>query len=467
MMNDDIFFLEISELGCLFRKGEISPVDFVSPLLERIHSRQEQSCAYITVTDERAISDAQSAERAIRSGADLGPLHGIPVALKDLFHTAGIRTTSGSIVQREFVPETSATVVRKLEQSGSILLGKTNMVEFAFGPYGLNPHYGTPPNPWNTNCVPGGSSSGSAVAVASGLAVAALGTDTGGSIRVPASFCGIVGLKPTLERVSRAGVTPLSWSLDSVGPLARSVTDAALLFSAISGADVADEVTQGHRAEDVMKEMKLDVKGMRVGIVRKPFFEGAEEEVVEAVESAMKVMADEGVIIDELTFPEAEEELLAELDGKGSAALMTVEGYAVHRDLLAKQGEQFDPRIRDRILQGANVSGPDYAQVLQERVRLMSSALKTLRSVDAVVGPTAPTGAPRIDEVSKAPTRLTTRLVNFLGLCSISVPCGYSRKGLPIGLQVIGKPFDEGAILRLAYHYEQATSWHKRRPPGD
>ena len=460
----DVHFASISELGASYRSGAVSPTEAVNSLLARIEQYGAQSKAYITVTAERARAEAKAAEAMLDAGADLGPLHGIPVALKDLCYTAGIRTTCGAKALDGFVPDRTATVAKRLSRAGAVLVGKANMVELAFGPHGLNPHYGTPPNPWSQTRVPGGSSSGSGVAVAAGLATAAIGTDTGGSIRIPASFCGVVGLKPTLERVSRAGVMPLSWTLDSIGPLTRSVEDAALVFEAIAGPDPADPVTLNQPAVDVVGSLKRDVEGLRVGLVRDPFCDGADAEVIAAVEAAAKELENLGARVDEFALPEAREELDEELADRGSLMIMPVEGYACHRDFLARHGDQMDARIRARIENGASFSAPDYAAVLQRREQLRISVRKTLLDVDAVIGPTMLTPAPRIADVDIAPVRLTTRLVNFLGLCAVSVPCGLTTDHLPIGLQIIGKPFDEAHILRLGYAYEQATP--TIRPPG-
>lgn len=460
----DLHFASISDLGALYRSGDVSPVEVVDGLLTRIEQYGEQTQAYITVAADRARAEAKAAEVMLAAGSDLGPLHGIPIALKDLFYTAGLRTTSGAKAFDDFVPNFSATVAMRLSQAGAVLVGKTNMVELAFGPYGLNPHYGTPPNPWNSECVPGGSSSGSGVAVATGLTTAALGTDTGGSIRIPASFCGIVGLKPTLERVSRAGATPLSWTLDSVGPLTRSVEDAALVFEAIAGPDPADLVTLNQPVVDVVQGLKRAVKGLRVGLVRDPFCDGADAEVVAAMERSAAVLEDLGVWVVEFALPEAREELDEELEGRGSSMIMPVEGFACHRDLISEHGEVMDPRIRARIENGASFFAADYAAVLQHREHLRASVCRSLRDVDAVICPTMLTPAPRIVDVDAAPVRLTTRLVNFLGLCAVSVPCGWTGNDLPMALQFIGKPFDEARILQLAYAYEQTTVF--RRPPG-
>ena len=305
MTERDLPFLTAAELALRYRGGEVSPVEVAEAFLARIERYRAETAAYITVTAERARADAKAAETALRAGNDLGPLHGIPVALKDLCDTAGIRTTSGAAIRTDYVPQRSARVAAKLARAGTVLLGKTNMVEFAFGPFGLNPHFGTPPNPWDAERVPGGSSSGSGVAVAAGLATAAIGTDTGGSVRIPAAFCGITGLKTTVGWVSRAGVTPLSGTLDSVGPMVRCVEDAALVFSAIAGPDPADPSTLSCPTGDVLAGLKRTVAGMRVGVVRAPFFEGADPEVVSAVEAAVQVLSGLGVLVEEMAFPEA------------------------------------------------------------------------------------------------------------------------------------------------------------------
>ncbi|MBE81995.1 MAG: hypothetical protein CME21_05465 [Gemmatimonadetes bacterium] len=460
----ELRFKSVGELGRLYRSGELSPVEVTRAHLDEIAAQNGTTHDYITVTGERALADASAAEVAFRAGDDVGPLQGIPIALKDLVDTAGIATTAGTKIWKDRVPDEDATVARRLASAGSVLLGKTNLVEFAFGPYGLNPHYGTPPNPWRPEHVPGGSSCGSAGVVARRCAVVAMGTDTGGSIRVPASFCGIVGLKPTIQRVSRAGVVPLSWTLDSVGPLTRSVEDAAWVFDATSGDDAADATTLGALAHGTVSEGLTDqVSGYRVGLVRDPFFEDAEESVVACVETVARTLEDLGVCVEEVALPEAREALDAELNGKGSVTLMCVEGYACHRETLDAHGERVDPRIRERIEKGASISASDYADALREQSRLHRQVVARMDCLDAVLAPTALYPAPKIQDVSKAPARLTTRLVNYLGLCAVSVPCGFTD-GLPVGLQLIGKPFDEQSILNLALAYERATSWHTMVP---
>lgn len=467
MSDEDQRFLTIEELASRYRSGDLSPVEVTEAHLRAIEDANDRTHDYITVTCDRAMADARAAEERIRSGNDIGPLTGVPIGLKDLVDTAGIPTTAGTTIWKDRVPERDGTVARRLAEAGCVLLGKTNLVEFAFGPYGLNPHYGTPPNPWMADRVPGGSSCGSGGAVARGCAVAAIGTDTGGSIRLPASFCGVVGLKPTVQRVSRAGVVPLSWTLDSIGPLTRTVKDAAFVFDAIAGPDADDAITVHTPAFEAVAPTLEEDRTFRVGIARDPFFDGADQAVIDLVDAAASVLADTGVLIEEIELPEAREELDAEIDGRGSVSMMCVEGFACHRETLATHGDEVDPRIRERIEIGATCSAADYAIALRDQVRLRRSAVERLKGFDAVLAPTTLYPAPLIEDVSKAPARLTTRLVNYLGFCSVSVPCGFSPEGLPVGLQLIGRPFDERTILALAHRYECATSWHLTTPPKE
>lgn len=466
MADDDLRYKSIRDLGTLYRSGQLSPVEVTRAHLDAIESQNDRSHDYITVTAERALADAECAEKAFNSGRDPGRLLGIPIALKDLVDTKGILTTAGTTLWNDRRPQADATVARRLGTAGSVLLGKTNLVEFAFGPYGLNSHYGTPPNPWAKDRVPGGSSSGSGGSVGRGCAVAAIGTDTGGSIRLPAAFSGVVGLKPTVQRVSRSGVVPLSWTLDSIGPLTRSVEDAALVYDVIAGYDEADVAT--HRAPaftPVSDRLSESTNGLRVGIARSPFFDGADAEVVDLVQAAADTISNLGVWVEDIDLPEAREELDLEIDGKGSVAIMCVEGFTCHEKTLSECGNQVDPRIRERIESGRSISAVAYAGALRSQMSLQRSVVARMADYDAILAPTVLYPAPKIDDVSKAPARLTTRLVNYLGLCAVSVPCGFTAEGLPVGLQLIGKPFDEVSILKLANAYERSTSWHECIPP--
>ncbi len=459
----DLHYKSIRELAALYRKRSVSPVEVTEAFLQRIARCQPEALAYITVTEDRARADAKAAEAALAGGNDLGVLHGIPVALKDLCDTAGIRTTSGSKGRESHVPERSSTVARRLARAGTILLGKTNLVEYAFGPYGVNAHYGTPPNPWDPDRVPGGSSSGSGAAVSAGLTTAAIGTDTGGSVRIPASYCGIVGLKPTLGRVGTAGVTPLSRSLDSVGPLTRSVEDATLVFEAIAGPESDDPTAPSLPHTSFADQLPRDVSGMRLGLVRRPFFEDADAEVVAIVEAAAEVLGGVGVRVDEAEMLAAEQ---AERE-PGNLSLLRAEAYAYHREFLAASPEGYSDRVRTRLEADGQVSAADFIDMQVRRKVLMRSAATSMDDLDAVLAPTMLSTAPLLADLDKGePAKLVTRLVNWLGLCAVSVPCGFTSEGLPVGLQLVGKPFDEARILRLAHAYEQATEWHHRTPPG-
>ncbi|MDE3256260.1 MAG: amidase [Gemmatimonadota bacterium] len=457
-----LHFLTATELAGMYRGGQVSPVAVTEAYLERIHRYQPGTNAFITVTADRARADAEAAERALRSGNDFGPLHGVPIALKDLCDTAGIRTTSGALARQDCVPATSSTVAKRLARAGTVLLGKTNLVEYAFGPFGINPHFGTPPNPWDPERVPGGSSSGSGLAVAAGLAAAAIGTDTGGSVRIPAAYCGVVGLKTTAGRIGTGGVMPLSWTLDTIGPMARCVEDAALMYVAIAGAEAGDATAHDLPVGDVMGDLKKDVRGLRLAVVREPFFNGADPEVVSLVDDAIQVLGSLGANVREMTFPEA---VQAERD-EDNLRLLRTEAVVVHREALTEAPDSFGSDVRARLQVEPGLLAVDLAEIQRKRAEMMRTAAARLADVEAVAGPTMLSPAPRLRDLDRGePHRLLTRLVNWLGLCAVSVPCGFTSQGLPVGLQLTGKPHDEATILRLAYAYEQATDWRAAHPP--
>ena len=457
-----LHFLTATELAGMYRGGQVSPVAVTEAYLERIHRYQPGTNAFITVTADRARADAEAAELALRSGKDFGPLHGVPIALKDLCDTAGIRTTSGAVAREDRVPATSSTVAKRLERAGTVLLGKTNLVEYAFGPFGINPHFGTPPNPWDPERVPGGSSSGSGLAVAAGLAAAAIGTDTGGSVRIPAAYCGVVGLKTTTGRIGTGGVMPLSWTLDTIGPMARCVEDAALMYVAIAGAEAGDATAHDLPVGDVMGDLKKDVRGLRLAVVREPFFNGADPEVVSLVDDAIQVLGSLGANVGEMNFPEA---VQAERE-EDNLRLLRTEAVVVHREALTEAPDSFGSDVRARLQVEPGLLAVDLAEIQRKRTEMMRTAAARLADVEAVAGPTMLSPAPRLRDLDRGePHRLLTRLVNWLGLCAVSVPCGFTSQGLPVGLQLTGKPHDEATILRLAYAYEQATDWRAAHPP--
>jgi aspartyl-tRNA(Asn)/glutamyl-tRNA(Gln) amidotransferase subunit A len=469
-MDDTLSFASLHDLGARLRSRELSSVELTEHFLRRIERYNPQLNAYIAVTADRALASARAAETALAGGHYLGPLHGIPVALKDLIDIAGLRTTGGSILRGENIAAKDATVARKMAAAGTVLLGKTHMVEFAFGGVGINHHYGTPWNPWDakTQRIPGGSSSGSGVAVAAGLAPAALGSDTGGSVRIPASFCGLVGLKPTFGRLSNHGCLPLDSTLDSVGPMVRSVHDAALIYQTLAGPDPAAPPTWGHPCEDVLENLEGDISGMRLCLPREYFWDEVDEEVAAAVHTGAQVFADLNTHVEDISLNELDD--LKTLRARGS--LVAVETYLNLKDDLENNLDKFDPIVSARMLDGKDFLATDYLDIQNGYADLRRRIAASLHSVDALITPTTPLVAAPVEEVDQEGRYFpinglclrNTTAANLLGLCAISLPCGFTRTGLPIGLQLIGRAFDEGRLLRLAHAYEAATEWSQRHP---
>jgi aspartyl-tRNA(Asn)/glutamyl-tRNA(Gln) amidotransferase subunit A len=460
----------MTELARRIATKAVSPVEVVRAHLERIEAHDRQLRAFITVTADRALDAARAAEAALLSGGPVGPLHGVPVALKDLFATAGVRTTGGSRILADAVPVEDATVVRRLAQAGAIVLGKLNMHEFAYGPEGVNAHYGTARNPWDASAarVAGGSSSGSGVAVAAGLVPGALGSDTGGSIRIPASLCGITGIKPTYGRVSRAGVLPLAWSMDHVGPMTRTAADAALMLRAIAGYDPGDPTTSVLPVPDYAAALTGDLEGLRVGLLRGFFLESATDEVRAAVEAAAAALAAAGARVDEVSLGHLD------LTAAGSVAIVASEALAYHAGWLRTRADEYEPEVRDRLRLGVFVTGARYVRAQQARVLVRREVDAALAKRDVLLAPATPIPAPAVGEtqttlgtgpsdVRAALIRLT-RPFNFSGHPACSVPCGLTGQGLPIGMQLVGRPFDEATVLRAADAWQRLTDWHTRRP---
>jgi aspartyl-tRNA(Asn)/glutamyl-tRNA(Gln) amidotransferase subunit A len=466
----DLFFAPMTELARLIATRVVSPVEVVRVHLDRIAALDGGLRAYITVCAEAALQAARAAEAALAAGQPVGPLHGVPYALKDLYDTAGVRTTGGSKIFAARVPAADATVARRLAQAGAILLGKLNMVEFAYGPEGLNPHYGHARNPWDRGVhrMAGGSSSGSGVAVAAGLAPGALGSDTGGSIRIPASLCGITGLKPTYGRVSRSGVLPLAWSMDHVGPMTRSAADCALMLGAMAGYDPADASTSVLPVPDYVAALTGDVKGLRVGLLRSFFLEGATPEVRAAVEAAAKTLAAAGAVVDEVSL-----ETMTYVPA-AALAVVGVEALAYHADLLRTRGAEYDPDIARRLRVGAFVSGVHYVRAQQVRALVRDEVDRALARRDVLLAPSTPIPAPAVDErqltAGDGPSDVRSALIRFTRPFNVSghpacaLPCGFTSAGLPIGLQLVGRPFDEATVLRAADAFQRLTDFHTRRP---
>lgn len=458
----------ITELAAALRSGEITPTGLTVQLIERIEALNGPLNAFNLVTADRAMAEAEAAETLLRTGRDLGPLHGIPYAVKDLFDVVGLPTTAGSRTVDTAPKTVESEVTRRLAAAGMIVLGKTITVEFAKGIVGINNIQGTPHNPWNeTPRIPGGSSAGTAVAVASGMAPMGLGTDTGGSVRAPAGLCGTVGLKTTVGRVSRFGVFPLSWTLDSVGPLTRSVEDAALVYQILQGEDARDDSTIGIRPDDVLGSLKAGAKGLRVGVPEDAFCDGLDPEVEAAIQAAADVFRELGASVETISYPEAKQAAAL------PSAVNGAEAAVIHEERIDTKLDLMDPMVGPRMLNDRTHLATDYLKTLAELKRLRASQMETLRDIDVVLSATTPIPAAPTEEVNAslevyleyaAQYMAHTNIGNRLGLCGLSLPGGFTREGLPIGLLLNGKPFAEAAVLRAGFAYEQATDWKGRRP---
>ncbi len=462
----ELHYLTITQAGKLLKSGELSPVELTRAFLYRIDALDGKLEAYITVMHDSAMADARNAEAEILRGEYRGALHGIPIALKDLYDTKGVRTTSSSKVLSDRVPTEDSTATAKLGQAGAVLLGKLAMHEFALG--GPDPSNGFPlaKNPWNLEHIPGGSSSGSGTAIAAGLAMGTLGSCTGGSIRGPAAFCGIAGIKATYGRVSRYGVLPLSWSLDHCGPLTWTVEDAAIMLQAIAGHDPKDPTSSRAPVPDYMSSMREDVKGLRIGVPRHFFFSEDERingEVKTIADAAIKSFESMGAIIEEVSAP------MLDHAGASQPVIMLSEAFTYHRNNLINKPELFGDMVRDRFRTGGLFSSADYVQAQRVRNVLKREFADILKRVDVVMSPTMSTTAPRFDTFTKdalttSRTPSFTGPYNLTGMPAISVPCGFTSAGLPVGLQIAGKPFDEPTVFRAAYTYQQQAKFYETRP---
>jgi aspartyl-tRNA(Asn)/glutamyl-tRNA(Gln) amidotransferase subunit A len=453
----------ISELAPRLRQREVSPVEITRASLERIEKMNSALNAFITVTAESALAEARAAEAEILRGEWRGPLHGIPIALKDLIDTAGVRTTSASALHKDRVPARDAEVVRRLRNAGAVIVGKNNLHEFAYGGSSLISYYGDVHNPWNHAHISGGSSGGSAASITAGLAYAAIGTDTAGSIREPAALCGCVGIKPTYGRVPSRGVIPLSLSLDHVGPLASTVADVAIVLQATAGYDSSDLTTPNVSIADYVGALREDAKALRVGVLREYFFDDLDPEVAAAMEHALK-----GV---ETLVAEIKE---VKLEVPADRTLQAAESYAYHAENVGKTPELYQPETLRRIRSGEAITAAQYIKSRRELDEARRSISHAFADVDVLVCPTMPMPAPAIGDLRVNPDALrpaelkllrNTRPFNVWGLPAISVPCGFAQSGLPIGLQIAGPHWREDLVLRVAHAYEQSTAWHKRKLP--
>jgi aspartyl-tRNA(Asn)/glutamyl-tRNA(Gln) amidotransferase subunit A len=482
----DLFSLTIHELRDMLEKGETTSRAITGSVLNRIKAVDDKVKAFITVTGDAALSQADKADKDRKAGK-ASTVHGIPIAIKDNMCTAGTRTTCASKILGNFIPPYDATVVTRLNGSGSVMPGKVNMDEFAMGSSTENSAFFATKNPWDLERIPGGSSGGSAAAVAAGECIAALGSDTGGSIRQPAACCGVVGLKPTYGRVSRYGLVAFASSLDQIGPLTKDVTDSAIVMNIIAGHDPKDSTSADIPVPDFTRSLVKDVKGMKIGIPKEYFIEGMDPEVDKAVRDAVKTLERLGAKVVDVSLPHtgyavATYYILATSEASSNLARYDGVKYGFRaqgaKDLLdmymKSRSQGFGPEVKRRIMLGTYALSAGYYEAYYKKGQQVRTLIKqdfdeAFKKADIIATPTAPTAAFRIGEKSSDPLQMYlsdifTISVNLAGIPGISLPCGFTTGNLPIGLQLLGRHFDEGSVLRAAYAYEQATEWHLKRP---
>jgi aspartyl-tRNA(Asn)/glutamyl-tRNA(Gln) amidotransferase subunit A len=469
MLDEDLCYLSIADAAALIAARQLSPVELTRAVLARVLALNPRVNAYITVMAEAATLQASQAEAAVMGGGYLGPLHGIPMGLKDLFDTGGVRTTAGSKLLAERVPEEDAAVVARLKGAGAIIVGKLNMHEFAYGITNENPHYGAARNPWDLDRITGGSSGGSGAATAAGMCVASLGTDTGGSIRIPACFCGIVGLKPTYGRVSRRGVVPLSPTLDHVGPMTRTVEDAAIVLQAIAGHDPNDPGSLDAPVPDLRADIRGGLRGTRVGVMGGFITEPMGPGVKQAVTAAFEKLEGLGASVEPVELPFQPQARMV------NGSIISAEAASYHQTTMESNPGDYDPATLERLAGGRRLLATSYVQALESRRRIRDQLLAVMDGLDLLALPMEPLVAPligggevtlgrRTTDVRGAVTKYTG-LFNLTGFPAISLPCGFTPEGLPVGFQLVAKPLEEAALLRAAYAYEEASGWGQRRPP--
>jgi aspartyl-tRNA(Asn)/glutamyl-tRNA(Gln) amidotransferase subunit A len=484
----DLPFLTIREASDLIREREVSSAELTKSVLSRIEKLDSRLNSYITVLRDQSIKSAEEADKQLASGNYQSPLHGIPISIKDIFVMKGVRTTCGSKILENFVSPYDSTVTKKLKNAGAIILGKSNMDEFAMGSSTETSYFGPTMNPWDLERVPGGSSGGSASAVAASLCLASVGTDTGGSIRQPAALCGVVGMKPTYGRVSRFGMIAFASSLDQGGPIAKSVEDAAIMLKLISGGDSKDSTSVNISVPDYRECLKDDIRGIRIGVPKEYFVKGIDGEVEQAIRNAIALVEDLGGDVEEISLPHTEYAVsayyiiapseassnLARYDGVRYGLRMTEAKNLI--DMYKEtRAAGFGDEVKRRIMIGTYGLSAGYYDAYYLKAQRVRTLIKrdfeeAFKTVDVIVTPTSPEPAFRIGEKSGDPLKMYlsdifTIPCNLAGLPGISTPCGFTTTGLPIGLQILGKPFDEETILRVAYAYEQHTNWRERKPP--
>jgi aspartyl-tRNA(Asn)/glutamyl-tRNA(Gln) amidotransferase subunit A len=469
-MSNEPALMSLAAVAKAIAAKQFSSHEVTRSCLHRIAQWQPKLNAFMSVEAESALKAADEADAALAKGQNRGPLHGVPLAHKDMYYDAGHVVTCGSLIRRDFVASSTSTALQRLKDAGSIRLGSLGMAEFAYGPTGHNYHYGAVHNPWKSGHVTGGSSSGSGSAVGARLTFAALGSDTGGSVRMPAHFCGVTGLKTTYGRVSRAGAMPLSQSLDTVGPLARTVEDCALLLGLMAGADPEDPTASTLPVPDYLAAASASIKGLRIGVPTSYYVDELDADVAKVLDDTIAVLKREGADIVKVELPDQRQLSAA------SQLVLAVEAAAFHKRWLIERPQDYGPQVLMRLQNGLAIPGVLYLEALRWRGPALAAHIAATSEVDAVIAPAAPLAAPTIAEsdVGNAPDaeaviqRLTrfTRPVNYLGLPSLSIPSGFNAKGLPIGMQLVGRSFDEATLITIGAAFQRATDFHDKVPPA-
>jgi aspartyl-tRNA(Asn)/glutamyl-tRNA(Gln) amidotransferase subunit A len=467
-MSGDPALLSLTAVAAAIAQKRLSSREVTQACLHRIAQWQPRLNAFMTIEAEAALKAADAADAALAKGNGGGPLHGVPLAHKDMYYEAGKVVTCGSLIRRDFVATTTSTALQRLKDAGSIRLGSLQMAEFAYGPTGHNSHYGAVHNPFALDHITGGSSSGSGAAVAARLTFAALGSDTGGSIRMPAHFCGVTGLKTTYSRISRAGAMPLSQSLDTVGPLARTAEDCALLLGLMAGADAEDPTASAEAVPDYVAATKGSLKGLRIGVPSAFYVEDLDAEVARVLDETIAVLRREGADMVKVELPDQRQLAAA------SQLVLAAEAAAFHKRWLIERPQDYSPQVLMRLQNGLAIPAVIYLETMRWRGPALAAHNEATNAVDAVIAPASPMPAPTIAEsdVGAGPDpgallqRLTrfTRPINYLGLPSLGIPAGFTAKGLPVGMQLIGRSFDEAAVLRIGAAFQRATDFHATVP---
>jgi len=465
----ELLELSLAQAARFVKTGEVSPVDLVGASLERIKAVNDRLSAYISVFEDEARKVAKAAETMIMAGHDLGPLHGIPVALKDNLAVKGFRTTAGSKILKDWIPDHDATVTERLRRAGAIFVGKLNMHEFAWGGTSDNPHYGAVRNPWDTERFPAGSSGGSGVAVAARTCYGAIGTDTGGSIRLPSAINGVVGIRPTYGRVSNHGIIPLAWSMDTAGPMTRTVEDCAIMFNAIAGHDPNDASTSRTPVVDYTEALNRGVKGLRIGVVPGYFFHHLQPPVRDAVKAALKTLEGLGADVVDVNIENIHGNISAQL------TIEAAEPSTYHQRWLREQPENYGADVRSLLEIGEMLLATHYLQAQRYRTLLRQEFIEAFKKVDVFICPTLPFTATKVgamkvvienavEEDMLSAIMQFTGVPSLTGLPSLNVPCGFDPDGLPVGMQIIGRPFDEALLFRMGAAFQSVTDFHKRAP---